>query len=205
MGMSESTTADRAVEAVRAQVRSAIEPAKGGALPGWVNASAMLLVDAIAACDVEPLEAFLDESSRLVGREDVDQGAIGSLAAVAQWGVARTRPTAVGRSIDLRSAVGRILLFVSERPEATNTEIWNELGLAEATVSRIGRRLEADGLVRRTRAGKEQRWRLTPMGDKAIDIACSVPSAPRAARVSTAAADAAFAARLDDRERSRRR
>lgn len=137
----------------------------------WSDALAMLLVDAIIDAELPPMEVFLDEASRTAAESEVDQDTLSALAAVAHWGITRTLPLVLGRSLDLESATGRILRFVSEAPGCSSKDIHLCLNLAEATVSRVGTQMEEDGLIYRVRAGKWRRWRTTHAGENMLNAA----------------------------------
>ena len=137
----------------------------------WADTAAMLLVDAILNAELLPMETFLDEASRASNNADVDQVRLGTLAAVAHWGVARTLPIVLGRSLDLESAPGKILAYVNEFPGCSSKDIYVSLGIAEATVSRVGAQLEGDGLIYRVRAGKWRRWRVPRSGENTLNAA----------------------------------
>jgi DNA-binding MarR family transcriptional regulator len=142
----------------------------------WTDAVAMLLVDAILHADPLPMEAFLDEVSRASQNAAVDQVRLTTLAQVAHWGIARTLPVVLGRTVDLNSTRGRILTFVNESPGCSSKDIYLTLNIAEASVSRTGSQLESDGLIYRVRAGKWRRWQLTRAGENALDAAIVLQS-----------------------------
>ena len=99
-------------------------------------------------------------------------------SSVAHWGIARIVPAASARAIDWEAAEGRIIRFLAAHPDSTGTDLYRGLGLAEATVSRLGNQLEQDGLSARERAGKWLRWRLTHEGAQVLRAAAQAGLTP---------------------------
>jgi DNA-binding MarR family transcriptional regulator len=135
----------------------------------WVDAVAMLVADSVLDASPEPLTAFLDEASRMTAVPRIDRPSVEALAAVSRWALERMRPAAAGRSLGPGEV--RILRFVADHPQCSSSDLVAALDLVEETVSRLGARLERDGLVLRVRAGRYLRWRLPEAGRQALSAA----------------------------------
>lgn len=155
-------------------IREVMQSATLESTQHWVDAAAMILVDSVTSAQLLPLEAFLDAAARASGSAGADENSLNALAAVAHWGVARTVPQAIGRTIDLGSHLGRTLSYVANNPGCSSTEIGISLGLNETVVSKIGTRLQVDGFVMRIQAGKWRHWRITRAGETALEAALMV-------------------------------
>lgn len=170
-GTVDEEKASPAARARAAAIREVVSSAADVETDRWVDAVAMLIVDSVTSAQLLPLETFLDEAARLGGSDRIDPGSLNALAAVANWGVARTLPEAIGRTIDLASAAGRILSYVANHPGTSSKDLALTLNLDDTRVSKVGNQLECDGLVLRIRAGKWRHWRITRAGEVALQAA----------------------------------
>lgn len=140
---------------------------------GWFRAVASELVPGLVRGDPEEVARRREDLARLWAdaqrRGDdlaslattallvVQDGVLGDLAALEHIRLARD------------SVAARLLQAVADSPGSGQTELAEQVGAAEATVSREGARLEDQGLVVRRRVGRQRLWELTPRGHQAVE------------------------------------
>lgn len=86
------------------------------------------------------------------------------------WILRRMTPAAVAARIERGSLADRFLAVVADNPGVYSGEIAERLDQArEDVLSRVGNRLEEDGLVRKQRVGRHKHWYITPRGRRVFD------------------------------------
>jgi hypothetical protein len=137
-------------------------------------ALAMLIVDATLDGD----EASLHAASRQLqliyrllvraasDRQEAieDRGRVLALLDVASWGMERALSLGALAELEFDSAAHQFLKAVSEKPGMTNHELGQVIGVSDAEVSRVGRRLADVSLAAKRRLGRRNHWEVTPKG-----------------------------------------
>lgn len=131
---------------------------------GWLDAVAMLLVDAIADRDSATIGTAVTMLPRL---QRVSQGPTGT-AAFALSAVARLAEERCGlgavHGLEADSHPARMLCVIVRSPGLSNDEISAALSTDSTEVSRSGARLRSDGLAFARKLGRRNAWEATPRG-----------------------------------------
>jgi DNA-binding MarR family transcriptional regulator len=93
-----------------------------------------------------------------------------ALIDVAAWGLERSLSLAALAEFEQDSNGHEFMKRLLERPGQSNTELADGIGISNAEVSRVGRRLADAGLAAKRRLGRYNHWELTPKGIHALEL-----------------------------------
>lgn len=145
------------------------------------NALAMLIIDAtldgdevslhVASRQLQGLYRVLTRSPEEAGEDVIEQrGRVVAFIEVAGWGLERVLSLGALAEIDEDSAGHEFLKAVNEKPGQTNGELAGAIGISDAEVSRVGRRLADAGLAAKRRIGRRNHWEVTPKGLHTLEL-----------------------------------
>jgi predicted NBD/HSP70 family sugar kinase/DNA-binding MarR family transcriptional regulator len=135
-----------------------------------------LTLDAVLAGEREVLrevsDALFDAAAILhPDCSEKSQRAAGRLLAMAEFAdlaVSRAAPAMAAAELGPNTWAARMLAFVAENPDCTNSDFTSELKVDKTEVSRSGRRLILLGVAACRRVGRENRWSITPRGRSSL-------------------------------------
>lgn len=139
------------------------------AATGRYRALAALIADAALAADETALQQAQDGLQRLHAAQLAtnssgqaeDRGRVLALLDSVDWTLRRLARRA---AVSPQSHAARCLLKLSDYPGLYSGQLSDAVGIDDTQMSRLGRRLLAQGLVRNRRLGKNVSWELTANG-----------------------------------------
>jgi hypothetical protein len=144
------------------------------------NAIAMLLVDATLDGDEVSLQSALRElqlAYRRLNRLHEEhaltpesRGRVIAFIDVAAWGLERGLSLTALAQLEQDSNGHAFLKLIVETPGQSNGELADGIGVSNAEVSRIGRRLADAGLAAKRRLGRFNHWEVTPKGLHTLEL-----------------------------------
>lgn len=133
------------------------------------------LVDTVVAADDATLRAALgalrEARARAMATDGASEQLMGWLTAAisfAYWGLERVSPESAASEVAPGTHAWKFIEALEQSEALGSGELRELLGVDETEVSRSGRRLLESGLVRRTKAGRQVSWELTPRGRRLV-------------------------------------
>lgn len=138
---------------------------------------ATLIVDAALDADEETLRDAVVRlqwqhemrSRRAASSDDYKRcGRFLGLIDIAQWALQRVPAMSLVPCVEPGSLAEDFLRFVRDNPGCSNEKLVSNMDRDKTQVSRVGWQLVEKGLAAKARAGRHNRWQITPRGRKTL-------------------------------------